>query len=457
MMAVPLPHHALSSYNSGAMTDSTNATTYDQTNRARSFTASAVLLLICLGAMLLSGCGLQSGSDTIAFLQGKSLWVINPDGSSPRRVAQGNIVSVAWSPDHHQYVMRVAQPFNSPASLSPLGPPDAPGDLYVGSVNGGSPIQITPGLAGLSRSDAWWNPNGNRLLYRESFTGAGPAAATYIVSQADQPVGIARKPIPVNFGIPVVSPDGSQIATTDSAGNVRVGAPNAIGKIVATGAVLTLPGSNRPSRLLWQPHHDALLYIASGANVSSSLELVTLSGAKRTLGQVTDLLDLAFSPDGSRMLLRTKQQFTIWSVAHPGQAAYSWDEADPAALPWWSPAGGRILVQESVRWRLVDIAARRVTTLISFPGASLANISDITGWHPAAGSPWNGAGDRFVFVAPSRARWLGKALSTSGNGAIGLYVANPSNSDAPKKIENGPGRAPTWSYLDPSTAFLVMA
>lgn len=452
-----MPQQPLSSYNSGAMTVSTDVTYRCQLNRTRAFTASAVLLLICLGATLLSGCGLQSGSDTIAFLQGKTLWAINPDGSSPRKLAQGNIVSVAWSPDHHQYIIRVAQRMTTPPPLSPLGVPDAPGDLYVGSVSGGTPIQITPNLAGLSRSDAWWNASGNRLLYRESFTGAGPAAATYIVSQADQPVGIARKPIPVNFGIPVLSPDGSQVATTDSAGDVRVGEPNAIGKIVATGAVLTLPGTNRPARLLWQPHHDALLYIASGAEVSSSLELVSLSGAKRTLGQVSGLLDLAFSPDGSRLLLRTKQGFTIWSVAHPGQVVFSWDEADPAALPWWSPAGGRILVQDSVGWRLVDIAAQRVTTLITFPGAPLADISSVSGWHPAAGSPWNVTGDRFVFVAQSRAVWQGKALSASGNGTTGLYIADPSSGDAPHLIASGDDRAPTWSYLDPSTTFLVMA
>jgi hypothetical protein len=452
-----LPQQPLSSYNSGAMTDSTNATYRRQLNRTRALTASAVLLLICLGVSLLSGCGLQSGSDTIAFLQGKTLWAINPDGSNPRKLAQGNIVSVAWSPDHHQYVIRVAQPMVTPPPLSPLGVPDAPGDLYVGSVSGGTPVQITPNLAGLSRSDAWWNASGNRLLYRESFTGAGPAAATYIVSQADQPVGIARKPIPVNFGIPVLSPDGSQVATTDSAGDVRVGAPNAIGKIVANGAVLTLPGTNRPARLLWQPNHDALLYIASGADVSSSLELVTLSGAKRTLGHVSGLLDLAFSPDGSRLLLRTKQGFTIWSVAHLGQAVFSWDENDPSALPWWSPAGGRILVQDSVGWRLVDIAAQRVTKLIIFPGASPADTSNVSGWHPAAGSPWNMTGDRFVFVAQSHAVWQGKALSVPGNGMTGLYIANPSSGDTPHLIASGADVAPTWSYLDPSTTFLVMA
>ena len=81
-----------------------------------------------------------------------------------------------------------------PNPLNLLGAPDAPGDLSVGSVSGGSVVQITPNLAGLARSDAWWNTDGNRLLYRESLAGVGLVGATYVVSQADQPVGIARTP-----------------------------------------------------------------------------------------------------------------------------------------------------------------------------------------------------------------------------------------------------------------------
>ncbi len=418
---------------------------------------SAVFLIACLAATLLSGCGLESGSDTIAFLRGKALWAIDPDGSNLRMLAQGNIVSVAWSPDHHQYVMRLAQQFAPPAPLSLLGAPDAPGELAVGSVNGGNTTQITPSLTGLSRSDAWWNPNGNRLLYREEFTGAGPGGATYVVSQADQPVGIARKPVIANAGLPALSPDGSRLAAVDSNGNVYLGAPGATGKVIATGALLTLPGGKRASRLLWQPQHNALLYLSSGAQSAVGLKLLTLAGATRLLGEVSGLLDLSFSPDGSRLLLRTTQGFTIWDVAHPGKAIFSWTEDDPAALPWWSPAGGRILVQDSGGWRLVDIATHSVRTLVTFPGAAPTNIAGVTSWRPAAGSPWNVSGDRFVFVGGAQALWQGKPLPAPHGGATGLYVANPSGAAAPTLIDSGVDRAPQWSYLDPSTAFLIMA
>ena len=419
-----------------------------------------ILLIACLAATLLAGCSVQNGGETIAFLRGKTLWAINPDGSGLRALAQGNIVSMAWSPDHHQIVYRVSR---SPSGvvqppLSLLGAPDAPGGLVVASVNGSADaIQISPAFAEVTWSDAWWNANGNRLLYRESLNRTASSAATYFVSQADQPVGIARKAVADNAGLPVLSPDGSRIATVDSDGNELLGAPGRTGALVAKGALLTLPSASRPARLLWQPRHDALLYETSGPNTTVALQLLTVGGKVRTLGAVSSLLDLAFSPDGSRLLLRTTTEFLIWNVSDPGKPVYSWPESDPAALPWWSPDGERILVQESSGWQLVDIAARTTRPLVTIPGAKPADITGIKNWHPATGSPWNSAGDRFVFVGGNWANWQGRALLLPNGGATGLYVADPSSGGMPTLLDSGDDRAPTWSYLDPSTVFLVAA
>ncbi len=439
------------------MKDTETKTVKQHLHRERGMTASAVLLIVCLAMTFLAGCGLQNGSETIAFLRGKTLWAINPDGSGLRQLAQGNIVSFSWSPDHHQYVMRTAQLSALPLSTSPLGVPDAPGELAVGSVNGGSAVQITPNLAGLARSDAWWNADGNRLLYRESFAGTGLVGATYVVSQADQPVGIARKSVAQNAGLPVLSPDGSRLASIDSRGDIYLGAPGTSGQIMATGALLMMPNSNRPARLLWQPQHNALLYLSSGAQSKAAIELLELGGKPRSLGEVSGLLDLSFSPDGSRLLLRTTQGFEVWNVAQLGKAVFSWTEADPAALPWWSPAGGRILIQESDGWRLVDIARHSISTLITFPGVKPTDITGVTSWHPATGSPWDATGNRFIFVGASSALWQGKTLPAPHANTTGLYVANLASGQALTLVDSGADRSPTWSYLDPSTAFLVMA
>jgi Tol biopolymer transport system component len=426
-------------------------------HRGTGIATSGVLLVACLAVTLLTGCGLQNGNETIAFLRGKTLWAINPDGSGLRPLAEGNIVSVSWSPDHHQYVMRTTQRYAPPNPLNLLGAPDAPGDLSVGSVSGGSTVQITPNLAGLARSDAWWNADGNRLLYRESLAGTGLVGATYVVSQADQPVGIARKPVDQNAGLPVLSPDGSRLASLDSKGNVYLSAPGASGNVIATGALLTMPNSNRPARLLWQPQHDALLYLASGAQSKAAIELLPLGGKPRSLGEVSSLLDLSFSPDGSRLLLRTTQGFAIWNVAQPGKAVFSWTEDDPAALPWWSPAGGRILVQDASGWQLVDIARHTISPLITMLGITPTDIAKVSSWHPAAGSPWDATGNRFVFVGASSALWQGKSLAAPHASTTGLYIADLASGHAPMLIDSGADRSPTWSYLDPSTAFLVMA
>lgn len=439
------------------MKDTDTTTDTRHLTRERGIAASGILLVVCLAITLLAGCGLQNGSETIAFLRGKTLWAINPDGSGLRQLAEGNIVSVSWSPDHHQYVMRTTQTYAPPNPLSLLGAPDAPGELAVGSVSGGSTVQITPNLTGLTRSDAWWNADGNRLLYRESLAGTGLIGATYVVSQADQPVGIARKPVDENAGLPVLSPDGSRLASLDSKGNIYLGAPGSPGSVIATGALLTMPDSNRPARLLWQPQHNALLYLASGAQSKAAIELLPLGGKPHALGEVSGLLDLSFSPDGSRLLLRTTQGFAVWNVAQPGQAVFSWTEDDPAALPWWSPAGGRILVQDASGWQLVDIARHSISPLITFPGATATDTAKVSSWHPAAGSPWDATGNRFVFVGTNAALWQGKILPAPHAGTTGLYIADLASGRAPTLIDSGADLAPTWSYLDPSTAFLVMA
>ena len=221
--------------------------------------------LVCVvAALALAGCAVHPGQDEIAFLRGGALIALNPDGSDARTLASGSIVSFAWSPDHSQLVFRTAVG-SDVADLLPygtMGVPDAAGTLQIIGINGGHSIQITPDATGVIWSDAWWNANGNRLLYREALAGTDPEAGAqiYVVSQSDQPAGIARQTVMNDASLPALAPDGSRVAGIDGVGTLSLAVPGKSGQALASGALLTLPGTGRPGRVLWQPGHNALLY-----------------------------------------------------------------------------------------------------------------------------------------------------------------------------------------------------
>lgn len=423
-------------------------------------------MLLALGYLvsLLAGCGVRahSGGDTLAFLRNGTLWVMLDDGTGARAIA-GSVAGYAWSPDHHALAYRTA----SGGSLAPLSPtssrrtPDAPGGMWVASISGGVPLQITPPEAA-TFSDPWWNANGNRLLYRETGT---PGAPIYVVSQADQPVGIARKPALGAASIPALSSDGSQVAVIDAGGSLRLGAPGSLGGVIASHALLTLPGTGRPAHLLWQPHANALLYSASGAAGGIALTLVDTSGKAHIVATVPLLLDAAFSPDGSRLLVRTPDHFQLWALG-ASAPTFSWPEADPDAMPWWSPNGQYMLIQDATGWQVVDLTHQTVHSLLrsaTAPGKSSPADeppASRTDWRPASGSPWSADGTRIVFAAAAGDAWRGTTLpALPGGASAGLYVAPFASGSfgAASAIDGHADAAPSWSYLDPSATFLISA
>jgi len=412
-------------------------------------------------ATLSSGCGVHPGGDALAFVRGGQLWTIQADGSDAHRIANGGIVGFAWSPDHHQLVFRTTTQNDVAVPSTPLAAaPDALGDLYVTSINGGSPVQISPSLGLLARSDAWWDPNGNRLLYRENIPlpSGRPGSLSYIESQADQPLGIASKTLQGVASLPVLAADGSRIAVIDPDGNVRVGPPETLGSVIASRAILMLPGSSRPGRVLWQPRHDALLY-ATAASDGVALVLRDLGGGARTLVTVPVLLDAAFSPDGTRMLVRTPQDFSLWTIAQTSAPIFSWPESDPSAIAFWSPDGRAVLVDDASGSQLISIARRTVTPLLTF--ATLANPHAAQPpllWHPATGSPWSPDGTGIVFVAANDDTWHRSALPKLSSRTTGLYVGTINGDGTPGAaalIDAANGLAPSWGYADPSSVFLL--
>jgi hypothetical protein len=416
----------------------------------------AALLALCLAAPLLAGCGFHNGGDALAFIRAGQLWSIQPDGTNALKLVDADVVSLTWSPDHHQLALRLEAPPapNLPPPASTLGAREAPSAIAAESINGGLALQLSPASTGLVRGDPWWNPSGNRLIYSERFPGAQPPV--WIVSQADQPAGIARKPLLDDASIPVLSADGNQVAVIDTAGNVRLGKPGATGTVVASGALLTLPGSGRPGRILWQPRASALLYATAGP-VGVALVLHPLAGTPRTVASTAVALDYAFSPDGLQLLVRTPQAFELWSLSGDTTPLFTWPESDPLALPWWSPDGRTLLVQDDHGWQLVNPAGRAVKSLLAYRSPPAQPLSADVLWHPVSASPWSPDGMLVVFVSVTGDTWQGAALPTPKGSAEGLYVAplSASRIGQPALIDSGDDRAPSWSAVDPSTAYLV--
>src|SRR5260370_40842827 len=248
----------------------------------------AVALVLAVGS-----CAARRGGRERALRRGGQLWAVQGDGSDARMLAGNSIAGFAWAPDHHSLVFRTA---NGAAGNGPA--PDAVGSIQAISINGGATLQLSPDDAGVALSDAWWDADGNRVLYREANLGA-PDALLYIVSQTDQPLGLARKVVADAAAIPALAPDGQRVAVLDAAGEVLLGSPGGTATTVeARGALTTLPQTGRPPRGLWQPRHDARLY-AVAASGGVTLGLRTIGGAAHTIAPLSALRGAAFSPDGT--------------------------------------------------------------------------------------------------------------------------------------------------------------
>jgi hypothetical protein len=414
---------------------------------------TGVLLLMALLLALVAGCAYHPGGDALAFLRDGALYTIQPDGANLHQIATGSIVSYGWSSSRQQLVYRTASPFPSNRGQSPLeNASDLSGNLSVVSVNGGSALPITPDASALVRSDAWWNADGNRLLYAERFptTDGLDSATEYVVSQADQPVGIASKSISDAATLPALAADGAQVAWINAQGDLLLGAPGTSGQEVASVALRQLPDTSRVGRVLWRPHTHDLLYATAAENNAVQLTLRSGNGAARPLGTAIGMLDVCFSPDGAWLLVRTTERFTVWDVRSPGSARYEWANSDQTAIPYWSPDSQRLLVFDAAGATSVDLDRKVTTRVLTFAQPYQAR-QGMPHWRPAPGSPWSPDGASVAFMAAEGDSWNGTPL------AAGLYVASVGASGAgnARLIDSGADEAPLWSHLDPSASFLL--
>ncbi len=385
---------------------------------------------------------------------------MEPDGTNARSLTSGDITSLAWSPDHHQLLFRQLAgrtAFPSPTQTSPV--PDATAGVLIIGINGGTPLPLTRDDTTTLRSDGWWNPEGNRLIYRQEFS-LSPSSVSYVVSQNDQPAGIASKPLLNDASLPVLSSDGHQVAVLDPSGNLRLGAPSSPGMVIAHGGKLMLPGTGRPAHLLWQPRNSAVLYPTAGDSGGTKLVLVGLDGKVHWSLQVPSLLDAAFSPSGSLLLVRTPSAFEVFSVGS-SRPLFSWTESDPYAQPWWSPSSDQVLIEDRSGFTLLDIHRRLSEAVAAIHEAGGVGGQAVRNWWvPSVSDPWSPDGGLIVFSASRGDTWgKGKPLPAPQASSRGLYVLSVTGDTlgAPSLVDSAGDTLATWSYPDPSTTFLIGA
>jgi hypothetical protein len=415
-----------------------------------------------VGLLLLVACGLgacgagQNGGDALAFIRGGALYRMQPDGSGRFRVTPGQAIGFAWSPDHHQLVARYAAVTNVPAAHTayPGVVPDVAAALGVVSIDGGNIIPITRPTTIPVRGDPWWDANGNRLFYRERVGDT----IQWILSQSDQPNGIARKAIansaitanaPTGTLWPTSAPDASQIAYISDAGDLVLVTAGGGGKTLQHGVARQLAGG-AVARPLWQPHHSAILYTTSDGN-GNVLWLTDLAGhAARLLTGTFD--NVAWSPDGAHILLHTGGNWGIYTAG--GTAVMMWGDNGAGAVAWWSPDGRHVLARSATHLTLVTLAGAVVTPLATFTAAASGDTEP--GAYPLTGSPWSADSGRIALVTGA-AHWHDDtALPSKSGPGTGLYII-PVNATkaAPKLSDWGEHTVLSWSTPDPNTQLLA--
>jgi hypothetical protein len=439
----------------------------------------AVFLTLTLCALTLAACGPgHSGGDEIAFLRGGGLWTLSPDGSNLNQIESGGFIGFAWSPDHHQIVLRMQNGAGAEVD-APFGQADSKSELGVTAIDGGNILQITPPNSGMLRSDAWWDASGNRLLYREEQAGSSstlsgasgasgtPGAPQWKLSQADQPAGIARKDLPASVVLPAVNHDGSLIASINAAGQVLLGVPGESARVLASDALTTLPGSAAyPARSLWQPGADRLLYATAGASPDeTTLLLSDTSGHSQPLLTIAHLQQYAWSPDGRLLLVQTMSASNTYRVYNTqGTLQFAWDDASERSLPFWSPDSQLVLVLAPDGLTLVNVAARsQVTLLRGTIKLSTAPTSEAQApfLRPAVNSPWKSDSSAFLFTNNGQgilAAQPGQALVSRSGAGDGLYssILKSSAPRFPTLLDWGEHQGISWSTLDPNCAFLIL-
>ncbi|HEX9131615.1 MAG TPA: hypothetical protein VF844_04935 [Ktedonobacteraceae bacterium] len=440
---------------------------------------SIIPLALVLLSILASCSPGHLGSNEIAFVRDGHLWTIDPDGSNAFEVVadKATVIGYGWSPNHQIFAFRTLDSnFAKSAAGQHLAAnpvtgltSDVPSILNTVGIDGGTPIPIALASSDLQHSNAWWNPTGNRLLYREEATAPiqNPGTQSWWASQNDQPLGIARQLLPYTFSIPSISASNSLTIGNSSQG---VFTTTLAGTQFQFVILDTLPGHPLPAgleRVLWQPAHQnpGILYAivpASTTPQSSGTTSMTIQLVLRDPhGQTTTIAtcactQFAWSPDGNYVLYSTGATYTILSLKD--LTSFSVPVED-GSVPYWSPDSQFILLDGLHRLQLVSVAGQRQLLLLNDssagPGTIPSTIPDARALlQPISNNIWASDSRHFLFLTRDRLSWQGKRLS-SGKGLYTASIDDQGNvQGSPLAVDTGNDSQAGWTYEDPNTSFL---
>ncbi len=459
------------------------------------------LLIFLLLAVLLASCSPgHIGNNEISFVRDGHLWTIDPDGANAFEVTSisAPVIGYEWSPDHRIFAFRT---LDSDFSKTAAGQHvtsnpvtgltnDVPSVINTIGIDGGTPVPIAVSGAGFQHSNAWWNPAGNRLLYREEATSVIQNAGTqsWWISQNDQPLDIARKLLPDSYSIPSLSTNNMAIGNS-SQGLFTTTLAGTQFQFIHQGV---LPGHPLPAsleRILWQPAHQnpSILYAIAtettskvpsylckggsggvrggdpcgrplGSNTTAmTIQLILRDSQKQTRTIVTcSCTQFAWSPDGNSVLYSTGAQYTILNSKDLSSFSVS---GEYGSVPYWSPDSQFIILDGQHTLQLVSVANRRqqqlLTDVASGSDAAFSPLPDSrTLLQPISNSIWASDSRQFLFLSRNRLLWQGKNLGSDK----GLYTVSIDDNGrvqgSPAVIDSGNDSQASWTYEDPNTSFL---
>jgi hypothetical protein len=443
---------------------------------------SIALCLLLFPLVVLVGCSPgHLGGNEIAFIRNGQLWTIDPDGANAFAIVSDTlpVVSYSWSPDHHILVYRSLDgDFAKTAAgrhiqSNPLTtePGDLPSTINTIGIDGGSPIPIMFSSADIRYSSPFWNTNGTHLIYRqEGLTASEPGAVLWLVSQDDQPGGIAAKTLPRSYSIPSVAD------TTDTTvGNTAQGVftTTLAGTNIHYLLHASLPGHPLPAtleRLLWQPahQHPSLLYAISeksshpSAISASGTSLATVQLLIRQANGQTQTLtscqctQFAWSPDGNTVLYSTGRAYTLFNLAHSTSFTV---EGEAESIPYWSPDSKLLILDGLHTLSLISLTTGQQSILLSDADSGLQDEPvTLPGTdallHPIPNNIWAADSSHFLFLTRGRTLWQGHSLA----GGPGLYAvtinAHGQVAGKPILVDSGNDIQAGWSYENANTSFL---